>query len=155
MSEAIRKRLSEMGVTLPQAAVPAANYVPFVRSGNMLYISGQLPAKDGIMVKGCMGKGATIEEGQEAAKLCAINILAQASSALDGDLSKITRCVKLGAFVASAPDFFDHPKVVNGASDFMVAALGDAGRHARFAVGVAALPFGVLVEVDAVFELKA
>lgn len=155
MPEAIRNRLKEMGVTLPQAAAPAANYVPFVRAGNLLHISGQLPAKDGVMTKGCMGKGPSIEEGQEAAKLCAINILAQAASALEGDLSKIARCVKLGVFVSSAPEFFDHPKVANGASDFMVAALGDAGRHARFAVGVAALPFGVLVEVDAVFELKS
>jgi enamine deaminase RidA (YjgF/YER057c/UK114 family) len=120
-----------------------------------LYISGQLPTKDGAMVKGCLGGGTTLEQGQEAARLCAINILAQVSAALDGDLSRIGRCVKLGGFVTSTPDFFDQPKVMNGASDFMVAALGDAGRHARFAVGVPSLPFGAAVEVDAVFQISA
>ncbi len=155
MPQAIHQRLKDMGVTLPQPSAPAANYVPFVKSGNMLYVSGQLPTAEGVMTKGCMGAGASVEEGQTAAKLCAINILAQANAALGGDLSKVVRCVKLGGFVASTADFFDHPKVMNGASDFMVAALGDAGRHARFAVGVAALPFGALVEVDAVFEVKS
>lgn len=151
----ISTRLQELGVVLPQPSSPAANYVPFVRSGTMLYVSGQLPMKDGAMIKGCLGAGATIEQGQEAAKYCAIGILAQAGAALGGNLEKIIRCVKLGGFVASAPDFFDHPKVMNGASDFLVAILGDAGKHARFAVGVAALPFGALVEVDAVFEVRA
>lgn len=155
MSQAIHDRLKALGVTLPQPAAPAANYVPFVQSGNMLYISGQIPSKDGQLVKGCLGKDATIEQGQEAAKICAISILAQANMALGGNLGRIVRCVRLGGFVASAADFFDHPKVVNGASDFIVAVLGDAGRHARAAVGVAALPFGVMVEVDAVFEVKA
>jgi enamine deaminase RidA (YjgF/YER057c/UK114 family) len=156
MSQAIHNRLKELGVVLPQPAAPAANYVPFVQSGAMLYISGQLPMKDGLMVKGYLeGSGAKIEQGQEAARLCAINILAQANVALGGNLARIVRCVKLGGFVASAPDFFDHPKVMNGASDFMVAALGDAGRHARFAVGVASLPFGAMVEADAVFEVAA
>ena len=155
MSQAIHTRLKEMGVVLPQPAAPAANYVPFVRSGAMLYISGQLPAADGVMTKGCLGQGTTVEQGQAAARLCAVNILAQANAALSGDLARILRCVKLGGFVASTPEFFDHPKVMNGASDFMVAALGEAGRHARFAVGVAALPFGALVEVDAVFEVSA
>jgi enamine deaminase RidA (YjgF/YER057c/UK114 family) len=155
MSQKIQARLKDLGVTLPQPSAPAANYVPFVLSGNMLYVSGQLPVKDGVMSKGCLGKDVSIEQGQEAAKLCAVNLLAQANAALGGDLSKIKRCVKLGGFVASMPDFFDHPKVMNGASDFIVAALGDAGKHARFAVGVAALPFGVSVEVDAVFEVAA
>jgi enamine deaminase RidA (YjgF/YER057c/UK114 family) len=155
MSQAIHNRLKELGVVLPQPAAPAANYVPFVQSGQMLYISGQLPTADGVMVKGCLGNGATVEQGQEAARLCAVNILAQANAALGGNLARIVRCVKLGGFVAATADFFDHPKVMNGASDFMVAALGDAGRHARFAVGVAALPFGALVEVDAVFEVAA
>ena len=154
MSEAIHGRLKDLGIVLPQPSAPAANYVPFVLSGNMLYISGQLPSKDGVMMKGLLGRDVTVEQGQEAAKLCAVNILAQANAALGGDLGRIVRCVKLGGFVASAVDFFDQPKVVNGASDLMVAALGDAGRHARAAVGVAALPFGVSVEVDAVFEVK-
>ncbi|MFH1158038.1 MAG: RidA family protein [Pseudomonadota bacterium] len=151
----IQDRLKEMGVTLPRPAAPAANYVPFVLSGSSLYISGQLPARDGVMVKGCLGKDVTVEQGQEAARLCAVNILAQVSAALGGDLGRIVRCVKLGGFVASTPEFFDQPKVVNGASDFIVAVLGDAGKHARAAVGVAALPLGVAVEVDAVFEVAA
>ncbi|MCE9508078.1 MAG: RidA family protein [Alphaproteobacteria bacterium] len=155
MSQAIHNRLKELGVVLPQPAAPAANYVPFVLSGPMLYISGQLPIADGTMMKGCLGRGATIEQGQEAAKLCAVNILAHANVALGGNLARIVRCVKLGGFAASTADFFDHPKVMNGASDFMVAVLGDAGRHARFAVGVTALPFGAMVEVDAVFEVAA
>ncbi len=153
--QAIQSRLKDLGVELPMPAAPAANYVPFVLSGTMLHISGQLPVKDGTMIKGCLGKDLDIAQGQEAAKLCAISILAQANAALGGDLGRIKRCVKLGGFVASAPDFFDQPKVVNGASDFIVSALGDAGKHARFAVGVAALPFGVAVEVDAIFEIAA
>ena len=154
MSQAIHNRLKELGIVLPEPSSPAANYVPFVQAGTMLYISGQLPMANGVIMKGRLGQGAAIEQGQEAAKLCAVNILAQANAALSGDLGRIVRCVKLGGFVASTADFFDHPKVMNGASDFMVAVLGDAGRHARFAVGVAALPFGALVEVDAVFEVK-
>lgn len=154
MSQKVQTRLKELGVTLPTPSAPAANYVPYVLSGTTLYVSGQLPTKDGVMVKGCLGKDATIEQGQEAAKLCAINILAQVNAALNGNLDRIVRCNKLGGFVASAPDFTDHPKVINGASDFIVAALGDAGKHARAAVGVAALPFGVAVEVEAVFEVS-
>lgn len=153
-ASAIQQRLQSLGVTLPTPAAPVANYVPFVLSGKTLYISGQLPVGlDGQMVKGQLGRDATLEQGQEAARLCAVNILAQANAALGGDLSRIARCVKLGGFVASTSDFFDHPKVVNSASDLIVGALGDAGRHARFAVGVAALPFGAAVEVDAIFEL--
>ena len=154
MSETIHARLKNLGITLPKPAAPAANYVPFVRTGAMLYVSGQLPMKDGALIKGCLGNGATVEQAQEAARYCAVNILAQAGAALDGDLERIIRCVKLGGFVACTPDFFDHPKVVNGASDFLVAVLGEAGKHARFAVGVAALPFGAMVEVDAVFEVR-
>ncbi|MDP2206263.1 MAG: RidA family protein [Alphaproteobacteria bacterium] len=153
-ASAIQERLQSLGVTLPTPAAPVANYVPFVISGKTLYISGQLPVGlDGQMVKGQLGRDATLEQGQDAARLCAVNILAQANAALDGDLSRIARCVKLGGFVASTTDFFDHPKVINSASDLIVGALGDAGRHARFAVGVAALPFGAAVEVDAIFEL--
>lgn len=151
---AIQQRLESLGVTLPTPAAPVANYVPYVMSGKTLYISGQLPVGlDGQMVKGQLGRDATLEQGQDAARLCAVNILAQANAALEGDLSRIARCVKLGGFVASSSDFFDHPKVINSASDLIVGALGDAGRHARFAVGVAALPFGAAVEIDAIFEL--
>jgi len=153
MSQQIHERLKQLGIVLPIPAAPAANYVPFVLSGSTLYVSGQLPVKDGVMIKGCLGKDVTVEQGQEAAKLCAVNILAQVNAALGGDLSRVKRCLKLGGFVASSPDFFDQPKVVNGASDLMVAALGDTGKHSRAAVGVAALPFGVAVEVDAVFEV--
>jgi enamine deaminase RidA (YjgF/YER057c/UK114 family) len=153
-ASAIQERLQSLGVTLPTPAAPVANYVPFVMSGKTLYISGQLPVGlDGQMVKGQLGRDATLEQGQDAARLCAVNILAQANAALDGDLSRIARCVKLGGFVASTTDFFDHPKVINSASDLIVGALGDVGRHARFAVGVAALPFGAAVEIDAIFEI--
>jgi enamine deaminase RidA (YjgF/YER057c/UK114 family) len=147
-------RLKEMGIALPQAAAPVANYVPFVISGNMLYISGQLPAKDGQMTKGRLGKDVSVEQGYEAAKACALNIVSQASAALGGDLTRVRRCVKLGGFVACSKDFTDHPKVVNGASDFIVAVFGDAGKHARAAVGVPSLPLGACVEVDAVFEIS-
>lgn len=150
----VADRLKELGVTLPALAAPLANYVPFTRSGNTLYISGQLPVKDGQVVKGLLGAGMDVEAAKEAARLCAINIVAQASAALDGDLDRVARCLRLGGFVASTPDFFDHPKVVNGASDFIVQAFGDAGKHARAAVGVAALPLGAAVEVDAIFEVK-
>ncbi|MBI3441686.1 MAG: RidA family protein [Proteobacteria bacterium] len=155
MAKTIRERLSELKIVLPQPAAAAANYVPFVRAGTMLYISGQLPVKEGVMTKGCLGKDVTVEQGQEAARLCAVNILAQVNAALNSNLELIVRCVRLGGFVASTSEFFDHPKVVNGASDLIVGALGDAGKHARSAVGVAALPFGAAVEVDAVFEVKA
>ena len=150
----IETKLKDLGIALPQPVPPVASYVPFVLSGGTLYISGQLPVKDGVLTKGCLGRDISIEQGQAAAKLCAINLLAQVKVALNGDWSRLKRCVRLGGFVASTPEFFDHPKVVNGASDFIVAALGDAGKHARAAVGVAALPFGVAVEVDAVFEVK-
>lgn len=150
----IEARIAELGITLPQAAAPAANYVPFVRTGNQLFISGQIPmGPDGIQFQGKLGAGTSIEDGQAAARLCAINLLAQAKAAL-GDLDKLVRLVKIVGFVNSAPDFGDQPKVMNGASDFLVEALGDRGRHARSAVGVAGLPFGVAVEVEAVFEVE-
>lgn len=153
MSETIAARLETMGVTLPTPAVPAANYVPFVRTGDQLFISGQVPmGADGIEFVGRCGAEYGIEDGQACARLCAINILAQAKAAL-GDLEKIVRLVKLVGFVNSTADFTEQPKVVNGASDFMVEALGDRGRHARSAVGVANLPFGVAVEVEAIFEV--
>lgn len=149
----IEDRLAEMNISLPNAAAPAANYVPFVISGNYLYVSGQIPmGPNGIEYIGKLGENTSIEDGQAAAKLCAINILAQAKSAL-GDLENIKHLVKLVGFVNSTPDFVDQPKIINGASDFMVAALGDCGAHARSAVGVAALPFGVAVEVEAIIEI--
>lgn len=149
----IEKRLEEMGIALPKAAAPAANYVPFVVSGSHLYVSGQVPmGPNGLEYIGKLGDNTSIEDGQSAAKLCAINLLAQAKSAL-GDLDKVKCLVKLVGFVNCTPDFSDQPKVVNGASDFMVEAMGDKGRHARSAVGVASLPFGVAVEVEAIFEI--
>lgn len=152
MAGQIESRLETLGVTLPDAPAPAANYVPTLISQGLLYVSGQLPNGPDGLVKGRLGDGTDVATGQQAAKLCAINILAQAKAAL-GDLDRIARVAKLTAFVASAPDFYEQPKVVNGASDFLVEALGDKGRHARSAVGVAALPLGVAVEIDAVIEI--
>ncbi|HWJ75956.1 MAG TPA: RidA family protein [Kaistia sp.] len=153
MTSAIQARLKSLGVTLPQPAAPAANYVPYVESRGMLYISGQIPVgAEGIQYVGKVGAGLDIDDGRVAARLCAINILAQARAAL-GDLDRVGRIVKLVGFVNSAADFNDQPKVVNGASDFMVEVFGDKGRHARSAVGVSALPFGVAVEVEAVIEI--
>jgi enamine deaminase RidA (YjgF/YER057c/UK114 family) len=149
----IEARLAELGVTLPNAPAPAANYVPFVISGNLVYISGQISAKDGAMIKGRLGADLAVEEGAEAAKACAISLLAQLKAATGGDIDRMVRLVKLVGFVNSTPEFIDQPKVINGASDFMVAALGDAGRHARSAVSAASLPFGVAVEIEAIFEI--
>lgn len=149
-------RLSALGITLPKAAAAAANYVPFVMSGNQLFIAGQIPFLNGEKLHiGRVGDSLTIEQGQEAAKACALNILTQVKSAVDGDWSRVVRCVKLGGFVNAGPDFDQHPVVINGASEMMVAALGDIGRHARFAVGASNLPFGVAVEIDAIFEIRA
>lgn len=150
----VETRLTELGLQLPKPAAAAANYVPFVLTGNQLFIAGQIPFLNGKKMHiGRVGESLTIEQGQEAAKACALNILAQAGAAVNGDWSKIVRCVKLGGFVNAPADFDQHPAVINGASDLMVAALGDSGRHARFAVGVSNLPFGVAVEIDAVFEV--
>ncbi|MEO1198299.1 MAG: RidA family protein [Pseudomonadota bacterium] len=154
MAGSIEDRLSALGITLPEAAAPAANYVPFVHHGDLLFISGQVPmGPSGIEHVGKLGDDYSVEQGQTAAKLCAINILAQAKAAL-GSLDNIARMVKLTGFVNATPDFGDQPKVVNGASDFMVEILGDAGRHSRSAVGVGSLPFGVAVEVEAILACK-
>ena len=148
----IADRLKELSITLPSAAAPAANYVPFVQSGAMLYISGQLPFDNGqLLNNGRLGENLTTEQGYLAARQCAINIIAQIAAA--GALEKVKRIVRLGGFVNSSADFTDQPQVVNGASDLFVAVFGDSGRHARAAVGVPALPKGVSVEVDAVVEL--
>jgi enamine deaminase RidA (YjgF/YER057c/UK114 family) len=154
MSGRIETVLQQRGIELPQAAAPAANYVPAVRAGKLLFIAGQVPIWNGeIKWVGRVGKELTVEQGQQAARLCALNIIAQAKAACGGDLDRIARCVKLDGFVQCADDFIQQPQVVNGASDLMVEIFGDAGRHARVAVGTNALPRGVAVEVAAVFEL--
>lgn len=145
-------RLKELGIDLPDAPKPVANYVPAVRSGNLIFVSGQVSAAGGEAVKGKLGEDISIEDGQKAARLCALAIMAQVD-ALAGSLDKVTRVVKLGGFVACAPEFDQHPAVINGASDLMVDVFGDAGKHARFAVGVPSLPLGFAVEIDAVVEV--
>jgi enamine deaminase RidA (YjgF/YER057c/UK114 family) len=154
MSNQIVARLKEMGISLPEAAAPAANYVPYVISGNVLHISGQLPLEGGkIAVTGHLGKNVDVATGQRAAELCAINILAQASAALGGDLGRIRRVIKLNGFVASVPEFVEQHLVINGASNLIAGVLGDAGKHARAAVGMAALPMNAAVEIDAIMEI--
>lgn len=149
-------KLQEMGLSLPAAAAPAANYVPYVAEGGLLYVSGQLPiGPDGAIVTGRLGQSLDVEQGAHAAGLCALGILAQVSHAVGGDWGRVRRCVKLGGFVCCTPDFTQHPLVVNGASDLVAAAMGDAGWHARFAVGAPCLPLGAAVEVEAIFALKA
>lgn len=150
----LTEKLQTLGFELPQAAAPAANYVPYVISGSQLFVSGQIPFLNGEkMHMGRVGEDLSVEDGVKAAQACALNILGQANAAVDGDWPKIKRLVKLGAFVNCTPDFYDHPQVVNGASDLMVEVMGEAGKHARFAVGAPSLPLGVAVEIDAVFEL--
>ena len=148
----IDQRLSSLKIILPTPPQAVANYVPYAIAGNMVIISGQLPMKDGeVAFKGKVGQDLCLEEGQAAAHQCAINILTQLKMACEGDLSRVERCVRLGGFVNCGPDFTDQPKVINGASDLMVEVFGDAGRHARAAVGVNALPLGAAVEVEATF----
>lgn len=149
----VEARLSELGISLPDAPKPVANYMPAVVSGNLVFVSGQVSAADEEAVKGRLGDGVSLEEGQRAARLCALAILAQVKAAA-GSLDKIKRVVKLGGFVQCTPDFDQHPAVINGASDLMVELLGDAGKHARFAVGAPSLPLGFAVEVDAVVEIE-
>lgn len=150
----IESRLAEMGVTLPDAPAPAANYVPFVISGNLVHVSGQISQNAAGLIKGKLGADLDVAAGAEAAKCCAISLLAQVKKACGGDLSRLKRVVKLGGFVNSTSDFTDQPKVINGASDFMVAVLGDAGRHARAAVSAVSLPLGVAVEIEGIFEIN-
>ncbi|MFC0220092.1 enamine deaminase RidA (YjgF/YER057c/UK114 family) [Pseudochelatococcus lubricantis] len=151
----VTTRLAELGIDLPSPVAPAANYVPTRRTGNLLHVSGQVPHVDGKdAFTGRLGDTYDVEQGQAAARLCAINIIAQVKAALDGDLDRVTGVVRLGGFVNATPDFTRHPQVLNGASDLMVAVFGDAGRHARAAVGVSSLPRGVPVEVDAIFEVS-
>ncbi len=154
MSGTVEKKLEELGIVLPTPATPIANYVAFVRTGRLLFVSGQLCVQDGTPVaKGKLGPQVSIDRGQAAARVCAINLLAQVKAAL-GDLDKVIRVVRLGGFINAAPDFFDSPRVMNGASDLMVAVFGDKGRHARSTVGVAALPADAAVEVEGTFEVS-
>lgn len=156
MTHPIDARLTELEIELPAAPAPAANYAPTVLAGSMLYVSGQLPMEDGECVyTGQLGGSVYLDDGVAAARLCAINILAQVKAACGGDWSRMKRCVRLGGFVAATPDFTQHPDVVNGASDLMAEVLGEAGVHARAAVGVASLPFWASVEVEAIFELHS
>lgn len=151
----ITSRLAARGITLPDAPAPAANYVPFVLDGRTLYVSGQISQGPDGLIKGRLGDGMTAEDGAAAAERCAISLLAQVNAACGGDLSRLKRVIKLTGFVNSTPDFTDQPKVINGASDFLVEILGDAGRHARSAVSAASLPLGVAVEIEGIFEISA
>ena len=152
MSTSADDNLNRLGITLPDAPAPAANYVPYVVAENMVYVSGQLPLVDGkLSVTGHVGKNVSTEEAAGQARLCAINLLAQLKAACGGDLSRVKQVVKLGGFVACTDDFTDQPEVINGASDLMVDVFGDAGRHARFAVGSNTLPRGTCVEVEGTF----
>ena len=152
MSTSADDNLNRLGITLPDAPAPAANYVPYAVAGNMVYVSGQLPLVDGkLTVTGHVGKNVSTEEAAAQARLCAINLLAQLKAACGGDLSRVKQVVKLGGFVACTDDFTDQPEVINGASDLMVEVFGDAGRHARFAVGSNTLPRGTCVEVEGTF----
>ena len=154
MAGEIDARLEELGIELPQAAAAVANYVPYVVTGNMVFVSGQVTIDNGeLKYQGKLGSDLSVEQGQEAARLCALNIIAQLKEACGGDLDRVRRIVKLGGFVNSTPDFKDQPKVINGASDLMVEVFGDKGRHARAAVSAGALPAGVAVEVDAIAEI--
>jgi len=154
MAGTVEKKLAELGIVLPTPATPVANYIPFVRVGALLFVSGQicLDASGKLVAKGKLGDGVSIEDGQKAARACAINVLAQVKAAL-GDLDKVKQVARLGGFINSSPSFLEGPKVMNGASDLMVAVLGDKGRHARPTVGVAVLPADAAVEVEGIFEI--
>jgi enamine deaminase RidA (YjgF/YER057c/UK114 family) len=154
MAGRIEKILAEKQIELPKAAAPVANYVPAVQAGNLLFTAGQVTVWNGeFKFVGKLGKEYTVEQGQQAARLCGLNVIAQVKAALGGDLDRVKRCVRLGVFVNSTADFTDQPKVANGVSDLMVEVFGDAGKHARSAVGVNVLPLNLAVEVDAVFEI--
>jgi len=149
----IEAKLAELGITLPEAAAPVASYVPVVVAGGLAHVSGQLPFVDGKLVTGRLGEDVALDQGAAAARACGLMILAQLKAAL-GSLDRVEKIVKLGAFVNSAGDFTDQPKVANGVSDLMLEVFGDAGRHARAAVGVPALPLGAAVEVDAIIAVR-
>jgi len=153
MSESIQSRLASLGIELPDAPAPAANYVPFVQSGNLVFVSGQISNGPEGLIKGRLGEDMDAEAGYAAARFCGLSLIAQLQAACGGDLERLVRVVKLGGFVNSAAGFTDQPKVVNGCSDLMVEVFGDKGRHARAAVGVPALPLGVAVEIEGIFEI--
>jgi len=153
MAGQIDARLQQLGLTLPEAPAPAANYVPYVVTGKLVFVAGQVSRGPGGFITGKLGKDLTVAQGQEAAKVCALNILAQVKAACGGDLDRVVRCVKVGGFVNCLDSFQEQPQVINGCSDLFVQVLGDTGRHARFAVGSNMLPFNAAVEVDAVFEI--
>lgn len=154
MAGIIDARLKELGITLPDAPAPAANYVPYVQTGNLVFVSGQISQGPDGLIKGRLGADMDVTAGAAAARRCGLSLIAQAKAALGGDLDRVARVVKLSGFVNSTPEFADQPKVVNGCSDLMVEVFGDAGRHARAAVSAPALPLGVAVEIEAVFEVK-
>lgn len=151
----VESRLQELGLTLPPPSTALANYVPYLKAGSLIFISGQLPSRNGkLEYIGKLGREFSIEDGQKAAQLCTLNILAQLKEACEDDWSQIIRCVRLGGFIHSIDDFSEQPQVMNGASDLMGALFGEKGRHARVAVGVNALPLGAAVEIEAIFEVK-
>ena len=154
MSGKYETRLAELGVTLPDAPAPAANYVPYVVVGDMVYVSGQISGDANGRINGKLGDDFTVEQGQAAAKTCAISLIAQVKSACGGDLDRLVQVVKLGGFVNCTPDFADHPAVINGASDFIGEVFGDAGNHARAAVGSSSLPLGVAVDIEGIFHIN-
>lgn len=154
MPHPIDDRLAALGLTLPDAPAPAANYVPFTRAGNTVYVSGQISLGPDGLLTGKLGADLDLEQGVAAARLCALNLLAQARAACDGDWARLDRALKLTGFVNSTPDFTDQPKVINGASDLLVEVLGEAGRHSRSAVSAGALPLGVAVEIEGIFLLR-
>ena len=154
MTSAIETRLASLGVTLPDAAAPAGNYVPYVQAGDLIFVSGQISSGPEGLITGKLGADMDVPAGAAAARCCAISLLSQLKAACGGDLDRLVRVGKLTGFVNSTADFTDQPKVINGASDFMVEALGDAGRHARAAVSAPSLPLGVAVEIDAIFQIR-
>lgn len=154
MTGRIEKRLAELGIALPDAPAPAANYVPFTRSGSTLFVSGQISSGPDGLILGKLGESMDVEAGAHAARSCALSLLAQVRAACEGDLDRLVRVLKLTGFVNSTPEFTDQPKVVNGASDVLVEILGEAGRHSRSAVSAASLPLGVAVEIEGIFEIE-
>ncbi|MDA0361540.1 MAG: RidA family protein [Proteobacteria bacterium] len=154
MTGIIENKLTELGVELPNAPAPAANYVPYVKVGNLVYISGQISSDSTGLIIGKLGANMSVEEGANAAKICAISLLAQVKAACDGNLERLSKVVKLTGFVNSTTDFTEQPKVINGASDFFVNLLGEKGRHSRSAVSAVSLPFGVAVEIEGIFQIE-
>ena len=154
MAGKIEERLTALGITLPEPTAPQANYVPYVISGNQVFVSGQVAMFNGDLITGKLGADADLATGQKAARYCALNLMAHVKAACGGDLDRVVRWIKLGGFVNATPDFADPPPVINGASDLLVEVFGDAGRHARFAVATACLPLNTAVEIDAVVEIR-